>query len=152
MWSTCSESLAASAPLCKQGTVIGLPGSVRPYVIRVGERLHLYYEQYHLPLYRTSSIMLRTANIIIKETGSKENYISFLIKELIICRTWVWVGKPILWTAESWAGLGEGWDRESWQSFRPVLSCLTGLQALLLGLLHPPQRLQDRWAPISRTG
>ena len=60
--------------LWKEGTVIAFPGAVRPYVLRDGDRLHLYYEQYHLPLYRRSSIMLRTARIIIRETGSKENF------------------------------------------------------------------------------
>ena len=60
--------------LWKEGTVIAFPGAVRPYVLRDGDRLHLYYEQYHLPLYRRSSIMLRTARIIIKDTGSKENF------------------------------------------------------------------------------
>ena len=66
----------------KQGAVIGLPGSVRPYVLREGDRLHLYYEQYHLPLYRSSSIMLRTANIIIKQTGSKGDVI-------LTCNNWL---------------------------------------------------------------
>ena len=53
----------------KEGTVIPFPGAVRPYVLREGDKLYLYYEQYHLPLYRRSSIMVRTADIVIKETG-----------------------------------------------------------------------------------
>ena len=53
----------------KEGTVIPFPGAVRPYVLREGDRLYLYYEQYHLPLYRRSSIMVRTADIVIKQTG-----------------------------------------------------------------------------------
>ena len=65
-----SGDLMEPTELRKQGTVIGFPGAVRPYVLRLGDRLHLYYEQYHPPLYRASSIMLRSANIIIKETGS----------------------------------------------------------------------------------
>ena len=68
-----SANYSQPAEFTKQGTVIGFPGAVRPYVFRDGDKLHLYYEQYHLPLYRSSSIMLRTANIIIKPTGSKEN-------------------------------------------------------------------------------
>ena len=67
-----SANYSQPAEFSKQGTVIGLPGAVRPYVMRAGDRLHLYYEQYHLPLYRRSSIMLRSADIIIKQTGSKE--------------------------------------------------------------------------------
>ena len=72
-----SANYSQPTELTKQGTVIGFPGSVRPYVMRDGDRLHLYYEQYHLPLYRRSSIMLRSADIIFKQTGSKEEkYIS----------------------------------------------------------------------------
>ena len=42
----------------------------RPYVYREGERLYLYYEQYHASdLFRESSILMRTADILRTETG-----------------------------------------------------------------------------------
>jgi len=50
----------------KHDTVIAFPGSVRPSVLLVGSTLHLYYEQYQLPLFRSSAIMLRTARIIME--------------------------------------------------------------------------------------
>ena len=42
----------------------------RPYVYREGDRLYLYYEQYHASdLFRESSILMRTADILRSETG-----------------------------------------------------------------------------------
>ena len=37
---------------------MGLPGDVRPYALLQGDFLHLYYEQYQLPLFRSSVVMV----------------------------------------------------------------------------------------------
>jgi len=50
----------------KLNTVIAFPGCVRPSILLVGSTLHLYYEQYQLPLFRSSAIMLRTARLIME--------------------------------------------------------------------------------------
>jgi len=53
----------------KQGTVIPFPGSSRPYALVEDDTIFIFYEQYQLPLFRTSHIMLRKGKIIIDDLG-----------------------------------------------------------------------------------
>jgi hypothetical protein len=53
----------------KHGVAIARPGAVRPYVMAVGDTLYLYYEQYQLPSFHTSVLMLRTAQVSISGSG-----------------------------------------------------------------------------------
>ena len=53
----------------KQRTIIPFPGSVRPYVYVEDNMLYLFYEQYQLPLFRTSHIELRKAEILLDAFG-----------------------------------------------------------------------------------
>ena len=78
----------------------------RPYVFREGDRLYLYYEQYHArDLFRESSILMRTADILRTETGlefrwanaSTEMLRPQLVWEMIGTRR---VGNPFVFYSE----------------------------------------------------
>ena len=47
----------------KQSTIIGLPGSVRPYAYLQDKMVYLFYEQYQLPIFQDSQIMMRIGRI-----------------------------------------------------------------------------------------
>ena len=63
-----SQTALAANLSSRQGTAVGLPGAVRPYALLQGDLLHLYYEQYQLPLFRSSVVMVRKAALSYRGT------------------------------------------------------------------------------------
>ena len=78
---------ASPTNFTKQDTIIPFPGSVRPYAHLEEDTLYLFFEQYQLPLFRTSHIMLRKAKVFIDLSGHavldwEKSSITILVPEL----------------------------------------------------------------------
>ena len=64
-----TADLAIPTNFTKQDNVIPFPGSTRPYALVEDDTIYLFYEQYQLPVFRTSHIMLRKGKIMIDTLG-----------------------------------------------------------------------------------
>ena len=64
-----TASPSSPTSFTRAGSAVALPGAVRPYALLEEDTLHLYYEQYELPLFHTSKLMLRSASVSISSSG-----------------------------------------------------------------------------------